>query len=80
VLGVPQILGRGYHYDQEEPALTLHIAASRDLLNLGLHFDAVFEIIDATPDAVVRQVRPPPDCLLPSVAGDETSYHCTASR
>lgn len=43
-----------FRYSQDALALTLDIAANQDLLNLGLRFDAVFQIIDSRTNQVVR--------------------------
>jgi len=44
-----------FRLNQDALALTLDIAATQDLLNLGLRFDAVFQILDSRTNQVVRQ-------------------------
>jgi hypothetical protein len=40
---------------QDALTLVLDVAASRELVNLGLHYDAVFQIIEARTNKVIRQ-------------------------
>ncbi|MBI4785211.1 MAG: hypothetical protein HY785_28480 [Oscillatoriophycideae cyanobacterium NC_groundwater_1537_Pr4_S-0.65um_50_18] len=45
-----------FRLTQDALTLVLDLAATQDLYNLGLHFDAVFQIVDSRTNKVVKQV------------------------